>query len=153
MMRMFPAVSCPDQWAEAAGQLLPTGSTQALYSLYGTQFGGDGRTSFALPDRHGRVPVGISQGPDLSMYQRAQRSGIGDVTLTVAELPEYSHSIQATADAPDAGALNGHRWGDFPQSAPGGAYNTGGLLNETARSETIANNGAIWPITISPPSR
>lgn len=140
-MRMFPATFCPDQWAEAAGQLLPISSNQALFSLYGTQFGGDGRTSFALPDLRGRVPVGIGEGPGLSIYQQGQSWGVEDVTLTVAELPAHSHQIQATADAPDVGNLNGHGWGEFPQSAPGDAYNTGGALNEAARPETLANNG------------
>lgn len=140
-MRIFPATYCPNQWAEAAGQILPISSNQALYSLYGTQFGGDGRTSFALPDLRGRVPVGIGHGSGLTDYSQGQRWGVETVTLTVAELPVHSHQIQATADAPDVGNLNGHGWGEFPQSAPGDAYNSGGTLNEAARSETITENG------------
>ena len=66
---------CPRGWAEANGQILSISKHQSLYSLYGTTYGGDGRTTFALPDLRGRVPVHAGQSPGLSNYVMGQKGG------------------------------------------------------------------------------
>jgi len=81
------ATFCPRGWAEANGQLLPISAYTALFSLMGTTYGGDGRTTFALPDLRGRVIMGPGTGPGLSRYQAGQRGGSETTTLTVPNLP------------------------------------------------------------------
>lgn len=82
----------PRGWALCDGQLLPISQYQALFALLGTQFGGDGRTTFALPDLRGRRPVHVGQGAGLSNIRIGQRSGYGDVSLTLGNLPAHSHT-------------------------------------------------------------
>jgi microcystin-dependent protein len=76
---LFGGTYCPDGWAEANGQTLSVPQNAALYSLYGNTYGGDGRTTFALPDLRGREPVGQGQGPGLSPYVLGQ-TGLAKVT-------------------------------------------------------------------------
>ncbi|MEO0589463.1 MAG: tail fiber protein [Pseudomonadota bacterium] len=72
---MFGGTFCPRNWAPAQGQLLPISSNSALFSILGTTYGGDGRTTFGLPDLRGRVPVGVGQGPGLSSYSLGAKGG------------------------------------------------------------------------------
>lgn len=82
----------PRQFLLCAGQLLPISQFTAVFSLIGTIYGGDGRTTFALPDLRGRNPLAAGSGPGLPTYQIGQRSGATTQTLTVAEMPAHSHS-------------------------------------------------------------
>ena len=82
----------PRGWAFCDGQLLPISQNNALFSLFGTTYGGDGRTTFALPDLRGRVPIHKGQGPGLSRYVQGQKGGAETVTLTVAQIPAHSHN-------------------------------------------------------------
>ena len=84
---------CPRGWAEANGQLLPINQNQALYSLLGTTYGGDGRTSFALPDLRGRSPIAIGQGPGLPNYTIGQKGGEETTTTTLLNLPSHTHNV------------------------------------------------------------
>lgn len=90
---------CPRGWASADGQLLLIRENTALFSLYGTVYGGDGRTTFALPDLRGRVPLHSGSGPGLSNYTAGSRGGQETVTLTISELPSHSHAINASRGA------------------------------------------------------
>lgn len=90
---------CPRGWAPANGQLLPISSNTALFSLLGTQYGGDGRTTFALPDLRGRVPINVGQGPGLSNYQMGQRGGAETVTLSTGQMPPHTHAVTGTVNA------------------------------------------------------
>lgn len=83
----------PRGWAQCNGQLLPIAQYSALFSLIGTYYGGDGRTTFALPDLRGRVPVNYGQGPGLSPYQIGQRGGAEQISITIPNLPSHSHTI------------------------------------------------------------
>jgi microcystin-dependent protein len=83
----------PRGWAQCSGQLLPIAQNTALFSLLGTIYGGDGRTTFALPDLRGRVPVNYGQGAGLSSYQIGQRGGVEQITLGIQNLPSHSHTI------------------------------------------------------------
>lgn len=83
----------PKGWARCSGQLLPISQNQALFALLGTTFGGDGRTTFALPDLRGRAPLGQGQGPQLSSYQLGQTSGAETSTLSASHLPAHTHAV------------------------------------------------------------
>ena len=84
---MFAGNFAPQGWALCNGQLLPIQQNAALFSILGTTYGGDGKTTFALPDLRGRVPVHSGQGPGLSLYNLGQSGGAENVTLTVNQLP------------------------------------------------------------------
>lgn len=92
---------CPRGWANADGQLLPINQNQALFSLYGTTYGGDGRTTFALPDLRGRAPIHFGTGPGLTTRALGSRSGTETNTMTEAQMPSHTHTggIQTTDTA------------------------------------------------------
>src|SRR5262249_11757094 len=83
---------CPQGWAAANGQLLPINQNQALFSLLGTYFGGNGQTTFALPDLRGRTAIGVGQGPGLTDRVVGEQGGAETVTLSTAEMPAHTHA-------------------------------------------------------------
>lgn len=87
----------PRGWASCEGQILQISQNQALFSLLGTTFGGDGRTSFALPDLRGRSPVGQGTGAGLSNVRWGERGGAQDSTLASANLPSHTHGATLRA--------------------------------------------------------
>lgn len=91
----------PRGWSKCDGTILPISQNQSLYSLLGTTFGGDGRTSFALPDMRGRIPVhdGGSAGNGLTRRNLGQKGGEEQHTLTTAEIPAHSHSLRGSTSA------------------------------------------------------
>jgi microcystin-dependent protein len=89
----------PRGWAVAAGQVLPINQNQALFSLLGTNFGGNGQTTFALPDLRGRVAIGQGQGPGLSNYSVGQAGGSETTTLSSAQMPAHSHPVALPGSA------------------------------------------------------
>ncbi len=92
----------PKGWAMCNGQLLPINQNQALFSLLGTTFGGDGRVNFALPDLRGRTPIHVGQGHTLG-----EKGGEQAHTLSIAELPTHTHVVQGTsANANSANPTN-----------------------------------------------
>ena len=93
-IRVFSFGFPPRGWAACNGQLLPINQNQALFSLLGTTYGGDGRVNFALPDLRGRVPIHVSGGHTLG-----ERAGEQAHTLSIAELPTHAHTVQASAAA------------------------------------------------------
>jgi microcystin-dependent protein len=95
-IQYFPYNFAPRNWSYCNGQLLPISQNTALFSLLGTTFGGDGRTSFGLPDMRGRTPVHPGSGAGLPTYQWGQRGGTETVTLTLQQLPSHNHTLRAT---------------------------------------------------------
>ncbi len=89
-IRMFSFVFAPKGWALCNGQLMPINQNQALFSLLGTSFGGDGRVNFALPDYRGRVPLHVGEGHTLG-----ERGGEQAHTVSIAELPQHAHVLNA----------------------------------------------------------
>lgn len=89
-IRMVGFNFAPRGWAFCDGQILPINQNQSLYSLVGTTYGGDGRTSFALPDLRGRTPVHAS-----TDYSQGQKSGAETVSLTTAQVPSHTHTARA----------------------------------------------------------
>ena len=88
----FAGVFCPRGWSTAEGQLLPINSNQALFAIFGTIYGGDGRTTFALPDLRGRRPIGPGNAPGIGNYNIGQKSGSTSFTLFENNLPSHTHS-------------------------------------------------------------
>lgn len=89
----------PRGWAKCEGQLLPINQHTALFSLLGTTYGGDGRTTFALPDLRGRVMIGEGNGPGLSDHRMGAKSGSETNTLIVQNLPSHNHSFTGHLNA------------------------------------------------------
>ncbi|MDU8930046.1 tail fiber protein [Alisedimentitalea sp. MJ-SS2] len=95
-MMVFAGNFCPRDWAAAGGQLLAISSNQALFSLLGTYYGGDGRTTFGLPDLRGRAPIHYGRGAGLPAYVIGERGGVEAVTLTTNNLASHNHQVHAT---------------------------------------------------------
>lgn len=89
---MFAGNFAPRNWAYCSGQLLAISQNSALFSILGTIYGGDGRTTFALPDLRGRSAIGVGNGPGLSSYREGQRGGVETVTLNLTEIPSHTHT-------------------------------------------------------------
>ena len=105
-IRMFAGNFAPRGWAFCDGQLLAVSQNDALFSLLGTIYGGDGRTTFGLPDMRGRIPIHAGSGPGLSPRRLGAKAGAEKVTLTTNQLPSHTHPIQgssALADSTDPG--------------------------------------------------
>ena len=92
-IRLMSFNFAPKGWAQCNGQLLPINQNQALFSLLGTTFGGDGRVNFALPDLRGRTPIHVGSGHTLG-----ERAGEQSHTVTMAEMPVHTHAVTVTSD-------------------------------------------------------
>jgi len=97
-IRMHAGSYAPRDWAFCQGQLLPIAQNQALASLLGTTYGGDGRTTFGLPDMRGRVPIHMGQGNGLNNHILGQRLGTETVTLVTENMPSHNHTLMATSN-------------------------------------------------------
>jgi microcystin-dependent protein len=131
-IRLMSFVFAPKGWAQCNGQLLPINQNQGLFSLLGTTFGGDGRVNFALPDLRGRVPIHVGSGRVLG-----ESGGAHSHTLSVAELPDHVHAVNAASKAtggsasPSGNVLGGGnnvygRTGGDTTLHPGTLQNVGG---------------------------
>lgn len=96
-IRIFGFNFAPRGWAMCDGQLLPVSQNTALFSLLGTTYGGDGRTTFALPNLQARAPMQPGQGPGLSHHDLGESGGNESVTLVESEIPSHSHSLSGKA--------------------------------------------------------
>ena len=125
---MFGGNFAPRGWALCNGQILPIAQNTALFSLLGTTFGGNGQTTFALPDLRGRVPVHPGQGPGLSNVDLGQAAGAETVTLTQNEIAQHAHGVAAsnggaTASRPANSFLAAG--GSYTNASDGTAMNAG----------------------------
>ncbi|GAB3535257.1 phage tail protein [Photobacterium alginatilyticum] len=111
-IRMFGGNFAPRQWSFCSGQYISIGQNQALFSLFGTGYGGDGRTNFMLPDLRGRLPVGQGDGPGLTPRMIGQRFGVEQVTITEQQMPAHSHGFQISQEQ----AVNASAIGNVPAS-------------------------------------
>lgn len=101
-VKIFAGNFAPRGFAFCDGQLLPISQNTALFSLIGTTYGGDGRTTTALPNLQSRIPVHAGQGPGLTRRRLGERGGAETVTLTASQLPSHTHSLLGSTDAADS---------------------------------------------------
>jgi microcystin-dependent protein len=146
---VFPYSFPPHGWADCAGQLLPISQYSALFSLLGVQYGGNGTSTFALPNLQGRVPVGQGQLLGGSDYVMGEAAGAETVSVTSATLPAHSHSLNATAahgaTNEPAGQLLATPFSGTPHAnSKGNIYNTAAADTSLAQT-SIASAGGSQP--------
>jgi microcystin-dependent protein len=144
----------PRGWAKCDGTLLAISQYQALFSLLGTQFGGDGRTTFALPDLRGRSIVHAGQGAGLSPIQIGQKGGQENVTLNTNNLPAHNHAtvmnLGGTAEEAGAGHFLATSGALFSEdAAPGSTLNAGAITSgNTGNGQSFANRNPFLGINV-----
>lgn len=134
---MFGGNFAPRGWAFCDGQLLPIASYTALFSLLGTTYGGDGRTTFALPDLRGRVPLHAGNGPGLTSRTQGEKAGIEEVTLSIAQIPSHDHALPASQDFGDAKEPNAN----VPAKADDGERNYSAAASTDTYLQPTASTG------------
>jgi microcystin-dependent protein len=131
-IRIFPFSFAPKGWAFCDGQLLPISQNTALFSLLGTMYGGDGKSTFALPDLKGRAPMHPGFGVGLSQRALAETGGRETVALSESEIPAHSHAMMAQSGAANSRTPTGkalaHPARGLPYTAP--SANLAALANE-----------------------
>ncbi len=134
----------PRGWNLCNGQLLPIASNTALFSLLGTAFGGDGRTTFALPDLRGRSIVHVGTGSGLDTITWGERGGSYETVITTSHMPSHNHAMHTNPNpANTANSLN---------NSFGGALSyVSGSATQTMNSTSVANTGGGQPINIRNP--
>ena len=160
-LMLVPYNFCPRGWANAEGQILSIAQNTALFSLLGTTYGGDGQTTFGLPDLRGRVPISQGQGTGLSNYSLGQVGGTETVTLTVNQMPTHNHAATATAlirvvGGQQANTPNPLR-NSFAITGTANTFSTGTPTNNYMDSNsinatvTVGNAGGNQPFSILQP--
>jgi microcystin-dependent protein len=150
-IQMFGFNFAPRGWAFCDGQLLPISQNTALFSLLGTTFGGDGRTTFGLPDLRGRVAVHVGNGPGLQQVRWGQRGGANTVALTINNLPSHTHT--ATVNASGSQGTEQGPAGNVPADDRRETQYSAGAPDVTmnAAMVTVGNTGGGQPISIMQP--
>jgi microcystin-dependent protein len=155
-IRMFAGTFSPRTWAFCNAQLLPIAQNTALFSILGTTYGGNGQTTFGLPDFRGRTAVGTGQGPGLSNIVLGQVAGTENVTLTTGNMPAHNHPLTGAVTPQAINDAEGLT--DSPGNARLGgatAYTTAAspLVNMLPAVSTLAvgTNGSSQPFSILPP--
>ncbi len=159
---MFGGNFAPRSWAFCDGQLLAISSNQALFSILGTTYGGDGRTTFGLPDLRGRVAMHPGNGPGLSSRRLGEKGGVESVILNTTQMPAHNHTATATASGSgtgtaygtdtqgDNGFTGGKTWSHvganlYKDATPSVAMKSGNVqldnLTVTVDNVTVNNNG------------
>ena len=140
----------PQGWALCNGQLLSIAENSALFSLLGTTYGGNGTTTFALPDLRGRTALHFGQGPGLSNYVQGQASGSESVTLLVSNLPAHTHSLAANSGAGVSSDPTGKVLAAFRDDENGsGPYAS--AANTMMSPQAIGPTGGSQPVSIMQP--
>jgi len=138
-IRIFPFNFAPKGWAWCNGQILPISQNTALFSLLGTTYGGDGKSTFALPNLEGSAPMHPGQGPGLSLHDLGETGGSDTVTLLESEIPSHSHALNSSkADATERVPT-----AQLPAKGSGGivAYATPGALTPFAPNAVAPAGG------------
>ena len=144
-IKLFGGNFAPRGWAYCDGQLLSIASNQALFSILGTTYGGDGRTTFALPDLRGRAPIAPGTGPGLTNHQLGQRGGTESSTLNVTNLPAHTHSMNASNDTASVGSPASNSLGTAARGGTVLPY-APGAANQVAMGSTTGSAGGNIPV-------
>lgn len=145
-IKMFAGNFAPQGWAKCEGQLLPIAQYTALFSLLGTTYGGDGQTTFGLPDLRGRVPIGPGNGPGLQPIAWGQKLGANTNTLTTSQMPQHSHTINAVAtdgnqSTPQGNLPAGTKFLDpeYSDASSGYIQMNSNMVNDAGQSQPVDN--------------
>ena len=145
-IRIFAGNFPPRGWAFCEGQLLPISQNTALFSLLGTYYGGDGKTTFALPNLQGTAPISAGQGPGLTDRVVGETGGETTVTLITSELPAHTHTVNASSNASAGSDPTNSVW------AVGGQTRGGvPLYSANGSPPATMNVGAVTPVGNSLP--
>ncbi|PRP99359.1 phage tail protein [Enhygromyxa salina] len=144
----FAGNFAPRGWALCDGQLLPISTNSALFSIIGTTYGGDGRTSFALPDLRGRNAIHAGNGPGLSPRRLGEKSGHETVTLTVNQIPAHNHLVQADKTLATTGDPTGNA---FAHTGADVKVYEAGPPNQSMDAGTISMTGGGQAVNVMPP--
>ncbi|MGZ8215218.1 MAG: phage tail protein [Methylosarcina sp.] len=152
-IRMVGFNYAPQGWALCDGQLLSIAQNSALFALLGTTYGGNGQTTFALPDLRGRVPLHPGQGPGLSPYILGQSSGVESVTLTANQMPAHSHAIAANSNPGEVDSPSGNFAAGIADPNSGTPLNAfAASANATMNPTVVGAAGGSQPHTNLQPS-
>jgi len=131
----------PNGWALCNGQLLPISEYDTLFTLIGTTYGGDGQTTFALPDLRGRVPIHKGQGPGLPSYSLGESGGQESVTLTLNQIPQHNHALTVSTN----GGSNDNPVGNYMASNSEGIKHYSNTAGSNANGSSVGNIGGNQP--------
>lgn len=150
---MFAGNFAPQSWAFCQGQILSIAQNTALFALVGTTYGGNGQTTFALPDLRGRVPVGTGTGPGLSPIVLGQVAGTANTTLLVTNLPAHNHTATTTVGVSSANASTEEPDGSVLATQPNNFYAPANTVSGAMGgvTTTIGNTGGGQPFNNYPP--
>lgn len=155
---LFAATFCPRGWTKADGQLLPINQNQALFSLFGTTYGGDGRTNFALPDLRGRAPAGDGQSSGLSPIIQGEKGGGESVILNVGQVPQHSHPLFGSNNTANQLSPGGNLFARpgriFSYTSPGNGYMANSTIGNAGENQPQSINirspylGMVWCVAL-----
>jgi len=142
-IRIFPFNFAPKGWAFCDGQILPISQNTALFSLLGTTYGGDGRSTFALPNLQGSAPMHPGQGPGLSLHDLGETGGSETVTLLESEIPSHAHGLMAVSQPGDLADPTGR---SVARASTGNPFQTVTNVNIVQMAaQTLAPTGGDQP--------
>ena len=144
---LFAGNFAPRGWAFCSGQILSIAQNTALFSILGTTYGGNGQTTFALPDLRGRVAISSGQGPGLSNYYLGQAGGEETVTLNMEQMPMHLHMAAASAEGGTSATPNGGVWAG--STARDSIY--AATADTTMNPQAISTTGGNQPHNNMPP--
>lgn len=149
---LFSGNFAPVGWMFCQGQLLSIAENSALFSILGTTYGGDGITTFALPNLSGRLALGTGTGPGLPGWQLGQTGGAETATMTSANMPAHSHTVLGSSQSGESTSPQNALLAGYGTSLPpAGPYTTGGA-NVTLSAISVGQSGGSQPFSIIQPS-
>lgn len=149
-VRIFGGNFAPRGWAFCQGQLLPIAQNSALFAILGTTYGGNGQTTFGLPDLRGRVPTGTGQGPGLPAVSLGELSGSPTHTLISTEMPAHNHLVRTVADNGNESNPVGYPAVVTANGATANAYSSANP-DATLNPQTLSAAGGSQPFDIRQP--
>ncbi len=143
-IRMFGGNFAPAGWMFCDGQLLPISENETLFQLIGTTYGGDGESTFALPDLRGRLPIHFGSSTGGSTYILAETGGVEEVTLTTNQIPSHTHTVLGSTGIASNPTPNGLT---FATASGGDVYNTNPGTPQSLFASTVSSIGGSQPHT------
>lgn len=146
-IRLFGFNFAPKGWAFCDGRLMSIAQYSALFSLLGTIYGGDGVTTFGLPDLRGRGPMGMGYGPGLSPHTIGEKGGSENTILSGSQIPAHSHQMMGSADAQSSDNVADNSLGSVPRGTTQGKIYAPGATSQVTMASSTSSVGANQPHT------